>query len=231
MKMLKKRNDEASIWISTTDLMSGLLVIFLFIAILMTLDASQKEIKLQEYKDMSNKANQELDRSINKAFTSSELARYNLNTGIVGHASFKDAEAKFDPGEATIKPEFKAELRVFLPKYIKAIYACDHNSIKEIRIEGHTSSEWHKTTNPEEAYINNMMLSQSRTRAILNLTLEMEELKPYRKFIKSRLTANGLSSSHLIYKPDGTEDKEASRRIEFKVVANDSEILEKIKKL
>ena len=39
--------------------------------------------------------------------------------------------------------------------------------------------------------------------------------------IKEKLTANGLSSSQIIKKEDGSEDFDASRRIEFKVVVND----------
>ena len=39
-------------------------------------------------------------------------------------------------------------------------------------------------------------------------------------FADKRLTANGLSSSHLIYNPNQTENKERSRRVEFKIKTN-----------
>ena len=73
-----------------------------------------------------------------------------------------------------------------------------------------------------------MELSQSRTRAILNYALSMLELAQYHDLIKSKLTANGLSSSQLIIE-NGVENKEKSRRIEFRVVANDQETLRQIK--
>ena len=44
---------------------------------------------------------------------------------------------------------------------------------------------------------------------------------------KALITANGLSSSHLILK-DGEEDKELSRRVEFRVRTNAEKQLEEI---
>lgn len=66
-----------------------------------------------------------------------------------------------------------------------------------------------------------MELSQNRTRAIIQFALSLPELVPYHSLIKEKLTANGLSSSQIIKKEDGSEDFDASRRIEFKVVVND----------
>lgn len=66
-----------------------------------------------------------------------------------------------------------------------------------------------------------MELSQNRTRAIIQYALSLPELVPYHSLIKEKLTANGLSSSQIIKKEDGSEDFDASRRIEFKVVVND----------
>lgn len=127
-------------------------------------------------------------------------------------------------------------MRHFLPKYLKAIntvYQKNHNSIKEIRIEGHTSSEWTYTNatdaalSDDEKYIKNMELSQSRTREIINYALSLPELKPYHGLIKDKLTANGLSSSKL-KKINGVEDKNASRRIAFRVIANDEATVKKL---
>lgn len=80
----------------------------------------------------------------------------------------------------------------------------------------------------DEAYIKNMELSQSRTRAIVNFALSMPELQAYHELIKDKLTANGLSSSRTIKKEDGSEDAEASRRIQFRVVTNDEAVLNQI---
>ena len=234
--MFRKENNETATWISTTDLMSGMLVLFLFISVLLT----QKVKAINENAIM---AQRELQNSLNSEFEPKELLKYNLDVGKdlskVGHASFLDGESRFRQGSAIPTPEFKNELRIFLPKYLRAIKKCDDkdkNLIKEIRIEGHTSSEWHDNVSPDQAYINNMALSQARTRAILEFALEEPSLKEYKSLIKEKLTANGLSSSKLKYKPGEDsirdniiEDKEASRRIEFRVVVNDDRTIKAIR--
>ena len=235
--MFRKENDETSIWISTTDLMSGMLVLFLFISVLLTQQENETKGKLKSINENAIIAQRELQSSLNEEFGEKGLSKYNLDTGKdlskVGHASFLDGESRFKQGSAVPTSDFENELRVFLPKYLKAIKKCDDkdkNLIKEIRIEGHTSSEWHANVSPDQAYINNMELSQARTRAILEFALAEPSLQEYRPLIKEKLTANGLSSSKLKYKPGTSiEDKEASRRIEFRVVVNDDRTIKAIR--
>ena len=125
-------------------------------------------------------------------------------------------------------------------------YKKEHNEqdcIEEIRIEGHTSSEW-KGEVSDNAFVKNMELSQDRSREILTFALGLNDLdEKQRKFIRDKMTANGLSSAHLKYKKDSAgneikdsegnkiEDKEASRRIEIKIAFNDKEIVENINKV
>ena len=96
------------------------------------------------------------------------------------------------------------------------------DDIAEIRIEGHTSSEWTENTSPEAAYIHNMKLSQGRTRSVLEYVLQIPSIKQsqtIQDWLKLHLTANGLSSSKLIA-PNGIENKKESRRVEFRVRTN-----------
>ena len=104
-------------------------------------------------------------------------------------------------------------------------------AIAEIRIEGHTSSEWSEDASPEEAYILNMELSQDRTRSVLQYVLQIPAISSNRSWIRQYLTANGLSSSKLITHLDSTENIEESRRVEFRVRTNAEKQLEKIKAL
>lgn len=228
--MRKRENAETSIWISNTDLMSGLLVLFLFIAILMNQGLSEAQDEIKKITGESNEVRKELQESIKQNFSAEEIKRYNLDQeNNIGAASFDKGDGRFLAGSSALTPEFQATLQVFLPKYIKSIsniYEKDPNKIKEIRIEGHTSTEWFADNNGQlvtanEAYIKNMELSQNRTRAIIQFALSLPELVPYHSLIKEKLTANGLSSSQIIKKEDGSEDFDASRRIEFKVVVND----------
>jgi outer membrane protein OmpA-like peptidoglycan-associated protein len=75
-----------------------------------------------------------------------------------------------------------------------------------------------------------MALSQSRTRTALQYVLMLPQVKEQQTWLKSHLTANGLSSSKLIYDANGIENKNASQRVEFRVRTNaDARISEILK--
>ena len=131
---------------------------------------------------------------------------------------------------AEVRPKFKRILYDFFPRYIKILTETKNaageykykDDIAEIRIEGHTSSEWSEHVTPHQAYILNMQLSQGRTRRVLNFVLQNHkpEIRLHREWIKDHLTANGLSSSKPVPNPDGTENPQESRRVEFRVRTN-----------
>ncbi|WP_425605642.1 OmpA family protein [Psychrobacter raelei] len=109
-----------------------------------------------------------------------------------------------------------------LPSFCLRFFQHTSNSIEEIRIEGHTSSKWSADTPANEAYFLNMQLSQARTLSVLRYVLS-EKSTSNQDWAKSLLTANGLSSSRLIYDKDGKEDSRGSQRVEFKVRTNADE--------
>jgi outer membrane protein OmpA-like peptidoglycan-associated protein len=73
-----------------------------------------------------------------------------------------------------------------------------------------------------------MALSQDRTRATLEYCLMLPQIESNRQWIKSLLTANGLSSSKPILLSNGQEDTVRSRRVEFKVKTNSEKQIIKI---
>lgn len=130
---------------------------------------------------------------------------------------FKEPSIYFDTGKDTLKEDFKVILRNFFPRYLNLLYQDKYREhIDEIRIEGHTSSEWTLDTKGKEPYFLNMELSQGRTRSVLEFCLAELGTPDLRTWARSKITANGLSSSKLIM-VSGVEDKEASRRVEFRV--------------
>jgi outer membrane protein OmpA-like peptidoglycan-associated protein len=148
--------------------------------------------------------------------------------------SFKAPDVLFDLGKDSLKPRFKTILEEFFPRYIEILRSPQYaGSIEEVRIEGHTSSTW-ENANPDEAYIKNMELSQSRTRQVLGYLLSIQSLKApeIRSWVITHLTANGLSSSKIKKDNSGNEDPARSQRVEFRVRTNAdekfSEILEKV---
>jgi len=141
----------------------------------------------------------------------------------------------FNQGSYKIKTRFKSILNNFFPRYITIIYSDKYrDNIEEIRIEGHTSSEWNsRKASKEDAYFLNMKLSQDRTREVLQYCHGLIENDVMQLWARRHITANGLSSSHLIC-PEDVENRELSRRVEFrtKTAAENKvvEIIEEIKK-
>jgi outer membrane protein OmpA-like peptidoglycan-associated protein len=72
-----------------------------------------------------------------------------------------------------------------------------------------------------------MDLSQQRTRSVLAYILSLPTIQTQKPWLKKHLTANGLSSSKLIMK-NHQEDKEASRRVEFRIVTNTESLVDDI---
>lgn len=132
---------------------------------------------------------------------------------------FRNPEVLFLKGSYKISPKFEEILSNFFPRYMRLIRRFQED-IKEIRIEGHTSSEYDFIEKDEDAYIKNMRLSQDRTVEILKHVLSLEGAGEYVEWAKPLITANGLSSSRLRKNDEGEEDKTLSRRVEFRLLAS-----------
>ncbi len=96
-----------------------------------------------------------------------------------GTIRFKEPEVFFSRGEAELKSQFKDILNSFFPRYIDVIYTNYKDKVTEIRIEGHTSSEWEDSASKKDSYFGNMELSQDRTRNVLQYVMNMESLSEY----------------------------------------------------
>lgn len=231
--------DENPFSLSLGDLMAGLLLIFILVLSFVMLDLMEKEkrddlinkklleiftdyVRLREnlYKDLKSEFEKDLRR------WNAVLDREKLSV------RFREPRVLFAQGESNVQLAFKEILDDFFPRYIRIIKRPEYvNDIAEIRIEGHTSSEWSEMVSQEEAYILNMELSQNRTRSVLQYVLQIPAISGNRGWIQQYLTANGLSSSKLITYSDGMQNSEESRRVEFRVRTNAEKQLEKIKQL
>jgi outer membrane protein OmpA-like peptidoglycan-associated protein len=217
---MKNTNDD-DLWISTADLMSGLMVIFLFIAISM-LSAQNKLVTT--YQEGRGKINASLEELFN-----AHKGEYGITYNPEEMTATLPEDMAFKAGSADLTPECQERLDKFMPTFIKILYD-NRETIKEVNIEGHTSSEWYGAQTQDESYFNNMALSQSRTRGILRYVLENGNLADYKEWMKTTIKANGLSFSNLKYK-DGKEDAYASRRVEFKIVTSSEKVIKDIQNL
>jgi outer membrane protein OmpA-like peptidoglycan-associated protein len=226
--MNNEHNEDGDHWLSVSDMMSGLMVIFLFIAISYMMQVLEEKQQLVEVAVTYEKTKDLIYKQLNDEFKNdlplwnAEIDRENLAV------RFKEPEVLFNIGEAELKDKFKVILADFFPRY-NTVLANYYKDIEEIRIEGHTSSEWNtKNVSVDESYFLNMALSQDRTRATLEYCLMLPQVAPNRPWLKAILTANGLSSSKPILLTDGQEDMVHSRRVEFKVKTNSEKQILKI---
>lgn len=159
-------------WAPVSDLMVALMLIFMFIAIVYIRVVVKEETVYQQECD---KIYQVLQAEFGDDFNSWNVEL--LENLII---RFHNPEVLFETGEDRIRPRFADILRNFFPRYMKIVQSEEYrDDIREIRIEGHTSSVWVEARNEIDAYFRNMDLSQRRTRAILQFVLELPESREY----------------------------------------------------
>lgn len=210
--------EENAFALSTGDLMAGLLFIFILLLMGTLLQIQEKSDNHQEIINSYREIKTQLYIDLQEEFKD-DLKVWSATIDTTLCIRFQEPSMLFDNNKAILKPKFKEILDDFFPRYIKVLNRQEYrDNITEIRIEGHTDS------NGE--YFYNMQLSQDRTRSVLqycfNLMTEEEIL-----WSKRLITANGLSSSQPIL-IKGTEDKDLSRRVEFRVRTNAEKKLEEI---
>lgn len=205
-------------WISMSDLMAGLMMVFMIISISFMRYAQLENTKIKDiavtYQTSQASLYQELyeEFKYDLPFWGAEIDQATLEF------RFTSPDVLFDAGEIYLKERFQSILKDFFPRYLKVISQFK-SSISEIRIEGHTSSDWNRYVTQDEAYFNNMELSQGRTRSVLEYIYSLPAIYRDKAWVKSKFAAVGYSSSQLVYR-NNIEDREASRRVTFKVVTN-----------
>lgn len=223
--MIESENSNQSHWIPLSDLMTGLMMVFLLISVLFINRVEQTTtLVIQEFE----KTKSNLAMALQKEF---EKNLKEWDAEILGDMTirFNNQNVMFDTGSATLKPAFQEILKDFIPRYIKIITNKKFiDSIKEIRIEGHTSKFWSQKTNDLTAYINNMKLSQARSQSALEFILSFPAIDSKQTWIREHLTSNGFSSSKPIYNSDQSIDEKKSQRVEFRIVTNAEQKMQEI---
>lgn len=215
------RNDEEHIeqeehWVSVSDLMAGLMMVFLLVAIIFMVNAEIERNKIRDVAVLYDRLRTQLYQDLVTEFEP-DLPTWGAEINPDLSIRFGRPELIFDKGENQLKQEFERILGDFFPRYLRIITSEKYrNDIAEVRIEGHTSSGWINQT-ADDAYILNMGLSQARTRSTLEFLLALPQVKAQKEWLKRHMTANGLSSSKPVLFASGEEDNERSRRVEFRL--------------
>lgn len=226
-----------SFWIPYADLMTVLMVIFLFISLaymgLVQFQKKEQDKIFEEYKLTKENLLKELQQTFEQ-----DKKRWNLELDDDLSIKFTNPQVLFDEGKSDVTPTFQTILKEFLPKYLSVVMQDKYkDKIAEIRIEGHTNTKPINRTN--DPYIDNMELSQNRPRNVLgflrqqNCFLQLETTKKDR--LQYWLTANGLSygrtidtNSNLTFNSNTAIDPNKSRRVEFRIVTTSEVLVDKV---
>lgn len=229
-----KRHLSEEHWIPLSDLMTGLMMVFMLIAIVFMIQVQAEAKKTEElkiraegqsarmrkiavlYTDLRQKLYEDLEAEFK-----SDLPKWGAELDPDLSIRFKEPDVLFASGRSELSGRFRDILSDFFPRYLRILTRPTYrDSIEEVRIEGHTSRNWIIATSAENAYMLNMALSQERTRSVLQFVLFTPRTSDLQDWLIAHLTANGLSSSKLRFNPDGAENPDASRRVEFRVRTN-----------
>ena len=206
-------------------MMSGLMLVFLFIAIsfMVKVEAQMQEMKdvAIEYRDTKVNLNEALFEEFENDLKSWDASITKDNSII-----FSSEEVLFEVSKSKINNKFKVVLQDFFSRYIKILTTPEYkNEILELRVEGHTSDSWLNATSKEEIYLKNMQLSQDRAYEVLSFcySLEKQTVVENRIWLEKHFRANGMAFSKL-------KDAEKSRRVEFTIQMKSEDSVYKILK-
>lgn len=203
-------------WLTVSDLMAGLMMVFLFIAIVFMMITQKENDKIKDVA-VAYQENQVAIFEALEAEFKNDLAKWGATIDKETLAfNFQSPDVLFANNDTRLSEAYKDILEDFFPRYINVLTPF-RDSLDEIRIEGHTSSAGLRGSTEAQAYFYNMRLSQGRTRSVLEYgyALMPNEVD----WIKANVAAVGFSSSRLIMK-NNVEDAAMSRRVSFRAITN-----------
>lgn len=213
---MKKEEKANPFGLSIGDLMAALLLLFVLLLMGVLLQLKEQVEKQDNVVAKFDNLNDKLYDDLLDEFKD-DLKDWHATIDTTLSIRFEEPSLLFNNNKAILKDTFELILNNFFPRYLSVIQKEEYkDEISEIRIEGHTSSKGLGTR--DESYLSNLELSQMRAKNTLAYLFTIRSISEVQKaWCIKRLTANGLSWSKLIYKTNGKEDTERSRRVEFRV--------------
>lgn len=208
--------DSGEHWLTVSDLMAGLMMVFLFIAIVFMLNTQKENDKIKDVAVAYQQNQVAIFEALEEEFKN-DLTKWGATIDKDTLAfNFQSPDVLFANNETKLSNAYKDILDDFFPRYIN-ILTPYRDSLDEIRIEGHTSSAGLRGSTEAQAYFYNMRLSQGRTRSVLEYGYAL--MPKESDWIKANIAAVGFSSSHLIMN-NGVENAAMSRRVSFRAITN-----------
>ena len=204
--------DNSGIWLSISDLMSGLLMFFALLFIVVQVQLQQEILKAQELQrkvDFYQKLIDEIPLRIINAIEGK------FGQGVVevdpqtGDVKIGD-RILFDEGSAELKPAGKQFLKRFIPIYSDVIFSDPmfENQITRVVIEGHTSSK-----GSEQA---NMELSLRRALSVSDYIFSQQLNFKTKQQFKQKILASGRGEIDADKTKDNSRDRKVVFRFQFR---------------
>lgn len=252
----RAQDEETSYWLSYSDMMAALLLVFVLIISFTMLQAKkqyeeketqlqvQEEIvraqqlqaeetqkKLEEQRQIMEKQQEQLDKIMG--------VKSNLVEALKDEFENTDMKVTVDSktGAITLDAsilfdnnsyELKSSGQEFLEEFLPRYLSV----LLKPEFRGYVSEiiiEGHTDTNG--AYMHNLQLSQERALSVASFCLRDDNrvlTKEETEKLRTILTANGKSYSDPILNEDGSVNMEASRRVEFKFRLKDEDMIEEM---
>ena len=227
---------KSNVWISVSDLMTGLMIIFLFVAISYMVQVKNNQKVLEGYMETKENLHDKLVDEFKN-----DTTKWQMSIGKDLTIKFDNPTVLFDSGEWELTSSFKNILQDFLPRYFNILLKDTlRTKIQEIRIEGHTDDVPIPRLH-NDPYIANIILSQQRALSVVKYFRELPVFKQYSKeeqnLIEYWLIASGFSygkslddNGEYTFKTKNNINKDLSRRVEIRIVTNGDKEIEKFMK-
>lgn len=220
--MRYKKRGEINYWMSYSDLMSAMLMVFALLLTLVILDyrelLEQKEKEIEEVISVKT----EIIKALTEAFQESNMSiEIDQQTGAIRFPG----SVLFETNSAEISDQGKKFLSEFIPKYLGILLQERfRDEISTIMIEGHTDKNG--------TYLYNMNLSQDRAFSVLKY-IYSDEFPAFaeKELSQKYITANGRSFNQPLTNEKGEYDPDRSRRVEFLFRLKDDEAIKAIEEL
>jgi len=163
-------------------------------------------------------------KAINNAF-GAELAQWELavdrqylTVGFTGSAT------AFKSGSTWVNRRTRRVIEKFFPRFVEVLMKPEFiNHVKEIRVEGFASTNYDSADSLEEKNHLNLLLSQERTANMIRFILQQPKLKD-NQWLAQHLLPVGFDGRNPVLKKDGKEDEVRSRRVEFRIILEKSQV-------
>lgn len=213
-RKIEEHNENNIFWITMTDLMTGLVLVFIVMFFYTYLTGHLQSFEQNFAKENATKTLQDALKNQN--------IEANIDP-ISGIVKIQDLEL-FDLNSYTLSEKGKKYLDKFAPAYLNSLFSNEYLSknLDKIIIQGHTDSQtFIGKYSDDEQYMKNMELSLNRAYEVANYITNT----PYNKIngnkLRKMIIVEGASFSDPIL-VNGKEDFNKSRRVELKLVMKKS---------